>query len=41
VVLVFLVLVVFIGLVFLISIACERELLRSEREEKPLPRKAA
>lgn len=39
--LVFSVLAVFIGLMLLISIACERELRRSEREEKPQPRKAA
>jgi len=40
-VIVFLVLAVFIGLVLLISGACERELLRNEREEKPQHRKTA
>jgi len=40
-VIVFLVLAVFIGLVLLIAIACERELLRSELEEKPQHRKTA
>jgi hypothetical protein len=38
---VFLALAVFIGLMLLISVACERELLRCEREEKPQHRKAA
>jgi hypothetical protein len=37
---VLLVLAVFIGLVILISVACERELLGSEREEQPQRRKA-
>jgi len=38
---VLLVLAVFIGLALLISVACERELLRAEREEKPQRRRAA
>jgi hypothetical protein len=38
---VILALAVFIGLMLLISVACERELLRSEREEKPQHRQAA
>lgn len=32
---------VFLGGSFLVSAACERELLRNEREEKPRDRKAA
>jgi hypothetical protein len=40
-VIVFLPLAVFIGLALFISVACERELLRIEREEKPQHRKAA
>ncbi len=39
--LVFLALAVMIGLMFLASFACERELLRTEREEKPQLKKAA
>jgi len=38
---VLLVLAVFTGLALLISVACERELLHAEREEKPQRRKAA
>jgi hypothetical protein len=38
---VFLALVGFIGLMLLISVACEREVLRNEREEKPQHRQAA
>jgi len=32
---------VFLGVFFLVSIVCERELLRAEREERPHNRKAA
>jgi len=38
---VFLVLAAVIGLMLLASFACENELLRNEREERPQPRKAA
>ena len=38
---VFLALAAFIGLALLASVACERELLRNEQEEKPHHRKAA
>jgi len=31
----------FLGVFFLLSVVCERELLRNEREEKPHDRKAA
>ncbi len=31
----------FLGVFFLLSVVCERELLRNEREEKPRDRKAA
>jgi hypothetical protein len=40
-VIVLLVLAVSIGLMLLASAACEHELLRNERDEKPQPKKAA